>query len=164
MTAGVTFTPLQPKQHIIISNATVLFEPSVYGGNGTETRVNLVLRAQSLASGGAALEAVRSIEASLGLDSRYSVAKGDDTIKCKLVLDEVRTFDAEHAAFAVPSPAQWKGALVNARLEVRGSWQSRLGSGLSIVCTDVQFLGGTTAVAPPAVSPFLEPQAIAVHC
>ena len=84
---------------------------------------------------------------------------GDGTIKCKLILNEVSTFDAEHTGFIAPATAQWKGALVNARLEIRGSWQSRsLGMGLSIVCTDVQFLGGggSGSEAPPAVSPFLE--------
>ena len=103
---------------------------------------------------------MRNIEAGLGIDSRNSVAKGDDAIKCKVALNEVRAFDAEHTAFVAPAPPQWKGALVNARLEVRGAWKSRLGSGLSIVCTDVQFLGGTTE--GPAVSPFLEQEAIAV--
>ena len=160
--AGVTFNPVDPKPHFILQNAKVVFEPSVYGGDGTETRVNLVLRVPS--SGAAALrEKVRNIEAALGLEPRNSVMS-EDTIKAKLPLDQVRVFDQAHEPIEVPAPARWKGATINARLEIKGSWQSRMGTGLSIVCTDVQFLSDSTE-APPTASPFLgyhEEAAVAV--
>ena len=152
-TAGVTFNPLDPKPHLILPHAKVVYEPSVYGGDGTETRVNLVLRVPSTEAD-ELREKVRTIETALGLEPRNSVI-AEDTIKAKLPLDQVRAFDQAHEPIEVPAPARWKGATINARLEIKGSWQSRMGSGLSIVCTDVQFLTDS-AEAPPTASPFLE--------
>ena len=139
---------------------TVLVGPNVYGGDGSETRVNLVLRASPNALAPSLVEKVRSIEANLlGADSVKtcnSAIISEDTIKSKLALDSVNVFDAQHAAIDVPTPAQWKGRIVNARLEIRGAWQSRLGAGLSIVCTDVQFLTDSSDATPPAASPFMD--------
>ena len=64
---AVTFTPMNPKQYITLPEATVVFEPSVFGGDGSETRVNLVLK-PSPASANAHFDELRNLEASLNLD------------------------------------------------------------------------------------------------
>ena len=39
---AVTFTGI-PKQHFIVKGARILYEPSIFNGNGQEVRKNLVL-------------------------------------------------------------------------------------------------------------------------
>ena len=142
MTArAVTFTPLTPKEHILAHSATVVWEPSVFGGDGTERRLNLVLRVADNVC-----DALRSIEHGAALDC--SVVK-DDTIKVKIDTQECRVWGADH----LPSspPEQWRGTMVHAAIEVRGYWKSRNSTGLSVVCTDIQFVANGIA---PASSPF----------
>ena len=79
--AAVTVTPMNPKQFITLPEATIVFEPSVFGGDGTETRVNLVLK-PSPASATAHFDGLRKLGASLNLDPRNSVVRLDgETIK-----------------------------------------------------------------------------------
>lgn len=138
---AVTFTPLNPKEHLLAPNAIVVWEPSVFGGDGTERRLNLVLRVADNVC-----NALRSIEHGAALDC--SVVK-EDTIRVKIDTQECRVWGADH----LPSnpPEQWKGAVVHAAIEVRGYWKSRKSTGLSVVCTDIQFVTDGRA---PASSPF----------
>ena len=45
---AVTFVPLKPKEHILACDAIVAWEPSVFGGDGSETRLNIVLTRQKM--------------------------------------------------------------------------------------------------------------------
>ena len=155
--AAVTFTPMNPKQFITLPEATVVFEPSVFGGDGSETRVNLVLK-PSAASANTHFDQLRQLEASLNLDPCNSVVRPDgETLKCKIALDQVNVFNAQHEAIAaddMPPLSRWRNAVVNARLELRGTWKTRNGAGLSVACIDIQFLDGIEQKA--AISPFHE--------
>ena len=142
--AAVTFVAV-PKQYILARNKQVVYEPSVFGGTGTETRVNLVLSVADEPRGH-----LKAIEEAQGLGHALcSVIREDGSIRAKLDLDTVRIFNAAHQRVA--APAKWKGATMHALLEVRGHWKSRSGAGLSVLCTDIQLC----ADASPAVSPFL---------
>ena len=145
----VSFEPLAQKKHIILQNAVVQYEPSVYGGDGSENRVNLVLEACSES----AVQELLDFENSLNLDRCMSAVKPDGAIRSKLVLDEVRLFDSNHTRMD-KAPLSWRGAVVNAKLEIRGTWKTRTGSGLSLLCTDVQFMQGVEGSV--AISPFLD--------
>ena len=134
-----------------------MFEPSVFGGDGTETRVNLVLQ-PSVTSANAHFNELRELETSMNIDPCNSVVRPDgETIKCKIALDQVNVFNAEHqpiTADQMPALAQWRNATVNVRLEIRGTWKTRNGSGLSVACTDIQFLKGAEQKA--IFSPYRE--------
>jgi hypothetical protein len=146
---------MNPKEFVVLPEATVVFEPSVFGGDGTETRVNLVLK-PSPASANAHFDGLRKLEASLNLDPCNSVVRPDvETLKCKIALDQVNAFDTDHQPIKndqLPELVQWRNATVNARLEIRGTWKTRSGSGLSVVCADLQFRKSTEQGA--AISPF----------
>ena len=149
---------MNPEQFILLPEATVVFVPSVFGGDGTQTRINLVLK-PSPASATAHFDGLRKLEASPNLDPCNSVVRPDgETIKCKIALDQVNMFDKDHQSITVdqmPTLAHWRNAIVNARLEIRGTWRTRSGSGLSLACIDIQFLKGTEQEAA-VISPFRE--------
>ena len=72
---AVTFAAL-PNQYILVRDAVVVYEPSVFGGSGEEKRKNLVLSVPELAR-----VQLRSIEEDLVLGhSLCSVIKDDGNI------------------------------------------------------------------------------------
>ena len=122
----------------------VVYEPSVFGGNGEEKLKHLVLGVHDIVR-----VQLQSIEEDLVLgNSLCSVIKDDGNIRVKLDTDAVRIFDGDHAV--TTHPTQWKGATINVLLEIKGQWKSRSGAGLSVLCTDIQI---SNAVVP-VVSPF----------
>ena len=130
----------------IARDATVAWEPSVFGGDGTEKRVNLVLRvAEHIRT------AMHSIEANAAAEQMCSMVH-EDTIKVKLDLTTVRIWGDDN--LPAEAPDQWKGRVVHACIEVRGFWTSRMGTGVSAVCTDLQLVDN----AQPPMCPFLEHQ------
>jgi len=142
--SAVAFTAC-PKQYILVRDAQVVYEPSIFGGVGGEPRVNMVLNVCEVTR-----TQFKSIEDDLPLGHALcSVVKDDGHIRVKLDNDAVRIFDQNHAV--VPPPAHWKGATIHVLLEIKGHWKSRSGAGLSVLCTDIQL----AAAAAPAVSPFL---------
>ena len=143
-TRTVAFTAINPKQYVLAAGATVLWEPSVYGGSGVEKRLNLVLKVSE-----ATLAELQAIELAILRDAPgiCSVIR-EDSVRCKLDVDELRFWNADNVR--APTPESLKGAIVQAYIEVRGTWKSRTGTGLSIVCTDLQFSGE----AAPVIAPF----------
>ena len=149
--AAVTFSAI-PKQYILVRDALVVYEPSVFGAVGGEQRVNMVLSVPEVAR-----NQLTAIEDALVLGNALcSVVKDDGNIRVKLDNDAVRIFDTSHAR--VPAPTHWKGATIHALLEVKGHWKSRSGAGLSVLCTDIQL----AAEPPPVKSPFLQ-ETVAAH-
>ena len=141
--SAVTFSAI-PKQYVLVRDAQVIYEPSVFGGNGGEQRVNMVLSVPDLAR-----NQLKAIEDELGLGNTLcSCIKDDGHIRVKLDNDSVRIFDTNHVI--TPQPTQWKGVTIHALLEIRGHWKSRSGTGISVLCTDIQI----TLEPAPAMSPF----------
>ena len=132
MARNVTFEKLAA-QRICLSEATVMYEPSVYGGDGSEPRKNIVLTVDE-----ETMAPIRELEA--GIDSRklVSVIK-DGTLKVKMTMAGVRVYDTEKNL--VEHPAQWRDCMVNAIIQVRGKWTSKTQSGLSMEVTDLQIIG-----------------------
>jgi len=140
---AVTFAAL-PDQYILVRDAQVIYEPSVFGGTGAEKRVNLVLSVPELAR-----TQLKSIEEDLVLgNSLCSVVKDDGNIRVKLDNETVRIFDEQNTLTS--PPVRWKGVTINVLLQIRGQWKSRSGAGLSVLCTDIQL----SSVVAPVVSPF----------
>jgi len=141
---AVSFTSL-PNNYVLARGAKVVYEPSIFGGTGGEQRVNMVLTVSEDTR-----TQLTDIENSMPLGNTLcSVVKDDGNIRVKLDNDAVRIFDQEHKL--TQPPPHWKGATINALLEIRGHWKSRSGAGLSVICTDIQL----ASEAAPVVSPFL---------
>jgi hypothetical protein len=143
---AVTFVPLKPKEHILACDAIVAWEPSVFGGDGSETRLNIVLNAAENVRG-----VLRSIEANAAIERPLCSLIHGESIKLKIDTTTLRVWDEHHLPSSAPE--RWKGKRVHAMIEVRGFWHSRTASGISAVCTDIQFLADKEA--PPS-SPFTE--------
>ena len=114
-----------------LQSSRIVWEPSVYGGDGTETRVNLSLTANDeIAQQLLAMEEV--------LQGNVSTCLKEGIVKTKLSLNKVRVFDA--AGNRLPNPDKWKGYIVNAMVAVKGKWETRTQTGMCLECTDIQLL------------------------
>ena len=111
------------EQRILLSEATVVFEPSVYGGDGSEQRRNIVL---TLPPGAA--QPIQELEAGIG--PRLVSSMKDGTVRAKIMMPTVR----------VDHPAKWRGCVVNAVIVVKGKWATRTQTGLCMEVTDLQVL------------------------
>ena len=125
-----------------LNNVRVVWEPSVYGGDGSETRKNVCFSAPDEIA-----QAVTAMEEKLTAGPVVSCLR-DGTIRCKINMDKVRVFDA--AKRRIDKPDLWRGWCVNAMVLVKGKWESRNSTGLSLECQDIQFL----EQAPEAECPF----------
>ena len=124
-------------QHIIATDASVVWEPSVFGGNGSENRLNLVLRVTE--------DVIKSIRAAEQGCSATVIS--DETVKVKVEMDKLNIWGSDNTP--APKPTQWRGVEVKAKLEIRGFWKSVSGEGICVVCTDLQI-----SDAKPKTSPF----------
>ena len=137
---AVSFTALSSPVSVQVRNATVVFEPGVYGGTGEENRVNLTLRCDE-----AVMQQLREIE---GIDdfALVSCAK-EHGVRVKMLKDTVRIFDVYGAK--TTAPATWRGRVVNAQLIVKGRWKSRAQSGICVEASDIQLLQESEDVQCP---------------
>ena len=129
--SAVTFTAYAKSVKFSVRNARVVYEPSVYCGDGSEQRVNLTLLCDD--------NTVAELRALEGSDdfSLISCVK-EAGVRAKLDKTSVRIFDA--AGVATTAPSVWRSRRVNAVLVASGGWKSRSGSGVCINCTDLQLL------------------------
>ena len=130
---NVTFTACSldgKPMHILLEDVKIPFEPSVYGGDGTETRKAICFAGVSEEH----KQRLTTMEESIGATN--SCIK-DDLIRCKLDLEKVRAYDATKKRIEIPEST--RGWTVNVMAHVRGKWATRQGCGLSIEVTDLQF-------------------------
>ena len=131
MARNVNFEKLAV-QRVQVWGAIVEYEPSVYGGDGIEPRKNIVLAITEEEQG--LFQLLEQVVDSKKLTSCIK----EGTVKAKVTLDTVNIFDLEKNR--VKPPAQWKGQCVNAVLQMRGLWNSKTQSGLSLEVTDIQLV------------------------
>ena len=74
-----------------------------------------------------------------------SCIKGD-ALKCKINVDRVQMFDA--CANASPQPASWRDRIVNATAVIKGTWNTRTQTGLSIEVCAIQLLESKPPICP----------------
>ena len=130
---AVTFEKIV-EQRILLREANVVYEPSVYGGDGSEQRKNIVL---TLSSEEAKL--IQELEAGIG--PRLVSSMKDGTIRAKIMIPTVRVYDAKKKPIEHP---KWKGRVVNAVILVKGKWATRTQTGLCLEVTDLQVLDAPT--------------------
>ena len=116
--------------NLMLEEARVPFEPSAFGGDGSETRLSICFSGV----GDETKKQLAAMEESIGAST--SCIK-DDLLRCKINLDKVRTYDASKKRIEIPK--SMRGWSVNAMVHVRGKWVTRQGCGLSLEVTDLQF-------------------------
>ena len=140
MARNVTFEKLA-EQRILLSEATVVYEPSVYGGDGSEPRKNIVLTLTHEAA-----QPILELEA--GIDEKRLVSSmKDGTVKAKIMMPNVRVYDSEKNL--VGHPEKWRDCVVNAVIVIKGKWASKTQAGLSMEVTDLQILDHVPQQACP---------------
>ena len=138
-TRNVTFEKLAV-QRIILAGAVVVYEPSVYGGDGSEPRKNIVLAISPDQEA-----QFHEMEGVVDPKKLNSCVK-DGTVKAKITMASVNLYDASKNQ--VEQPQWWKGCTVNAVVQMRGKWSSKTQSGLSLEVTDMQILENEAPQCP----------------
>ena len=130
---SVTFTPCKQNGAQIqlrIDDTLIVWEPNVYGGDGSETRVNISFRCPAdIAS------IVHAMESAIG-EACSSIKDG--VLKCKVSLDKVAIYDANRQR--ISKPGSLKGWSANAIVNVRGKWSTKTQQGLCLEVTNLQLL------------------------
>ena len=110
----------------------IIYEPSAFQGTGQETRLNIMIRTSE-----EALNALADIERTI-LPSGYTSSMRDGAIRAKIDVTKAQFYD--QAGEEVGQPASYRQRC-NAAIEIKGTYQSRQGSGLLLEVTALQ-LGG----------------------
>ena len=127
---SVTFTGCSDRK-LVLTGVEVLFEPSAFGGDGTETRLGICFKVP--------LEIAEQVLAfETQLQGNVSSCVKEETLKAKISTDKVRIYDGSKKRSSLPS--SWKGTICNVSINIRGKWATRTQTGLSLEVTDVQLL------------------------
>ena len=131
---NVTFTPCSQEGKPFIANVedvSIPFEPSAFGGDGTETRKSICFQ-------GVSEELIQQLLATeKSIDATSSCIK-DSLVRCKINMEKVRCFDS--ARRRVETPPSLRGWHANVMVHVKGRWQTRQGCGLTLEVTDIQLI------------------------
>ena len=145
---SVTFTACSQEGKPLLlklQDVDIPFEPGVFGGDGTETRKSICFANVSTD----ALQQLTALEESIGATTS-NVKK--DMLRCKVNVDRVRMWDA--CGISTDAPESWHAWQVSAQIQVRGKWETRQGSGLSLEVRDIMFKSKQADAQPcPFTSP-----------
>ena len=134
------FEPMNPPVALPLRGVRVVYEPSVYGGDGTEVRKNIVLEVAQETLG-----IVRGHEASIDASKLCSCIR-DDNLRCKISMDKVRIFDQTDSLVA--PPVIWRDQRANVVVLLKGWWSTKTQTGLSMEVVDVQLTPDTPPRCP----------------
>ena len=144
---STSFTPLPKWESFRVDNCTILWEPGVYQGEGTENRVNVCVKSEQ------GVARILEFENCLGQSASVcSCVKGEDEfqhIKTKFVWDKIRFFDVAHER--VDKPPKLTGHSRNLIFNIKGKWASHGQVGLSLEVANIQLL---EPKEPDTKSPF----------
>ena len=129
----VTFEAMNPVSTFIMNGVTVVYEPSVFGGDGTELRKNIVFEVPP-----SAIHAIRDLESKIDPRRLCSSIKDDSHLKCKIQMDKIAVYGASQEI--IPQPELWRGVVINVAILVKGVWHTKMQSGLSIEASSIQVL------------------------
>ena len=140
-TGPTLFTPLLKWVNFKVTNAKILYQPGVFGGDGTEMRVNICIQSEE------GEEEIRLYERSLTGNVCSCIKEGH--IKAKMSWDKVRFFDI--AGKAVDKPNRLAGYKVNLVFLIKGKWAAMGKTGLCLEVSDIQLV---EEQEPQEFSPF----------
>ena len=126
---------------IHLSEAKVLFEPSVYGGDGTERRRGIVLEVSQ-----EDVNYVRALEANLDERKLISAIKEGGRLRAKIDMDAVRVWNQDKSPGEMPLVL--KDTHVSAAIQCNGTWSSKTQTGLVLAVTDLLIVPPTRQPCP----------------
>ena len=128
------FTPCPKWEAFRLDNAKIIWQPGVFGGDGTENRVNICFQSSE------GEDKIHEYEKCL-FGKVCSCVKGDDGfrhIKAKMAWDKVRFYDANSNKLL--KPPNLAGYVCNVMFAIKGKWQASGQMGLSLEVTNIQLL------------------------
>ena len=131
------FTPCPKWESFRLDNAKIIWQPGVFGGDGTENRVNICFQSSE------GEDKIHEYEKCL-FGKVCSCVKGDDGlrhIKAKMAWDKVRFYDANSNKLL--KPPNLAGYSCNVMFAIKGKWQASGQNGLSLEVTNIQLLEHT---------------------
>ncbi len=137
--SAVTFNAYVKPIPFLVRDATVVYEPSVFGGDGSETRVNITLRCDDKT-----VAAIRALE---GIDD-FSLVSAVKQMGVRAKMDKTNVIVYDTEGNVATAPDVWRGAKVNALIVAKGTWKSRSGMGVCLECTSLQLLPDEPMVCP----------------
>ena len=131
------FTPCPKWETFRIDDAKIMWQPGVFGGDGTENRVNVCFQSSEGES--------RIHEFEKYLSGKVcSCVKGEEGmqhIKAKMSWDKVRFYDTNSNVLL--KPPNLMGYKCNVIFAIKGKWQASGQNGLSLEVTNIQLLEPT---------------------
>ena len=131
------FTPCPKWEAFRLDDAKILWQPGVFGGDGTENRVNICFQSSE------GEDKIHEYEKCL-FGKICSCVKGDDGlrhIKAKMSWDKVRFYDVNNNKLL--KPPTLAGYRCNVMFAIKGKWQASGQNGLSLEVTNIQLLEHT---------------------
>ena len=131
---STAYTPLPRWEVFRVDDATILYEPNVYQGDGTENRVNICISSPDL------IAQMQMYEEELDGNVCTCIKEDKDPthVKAKLFWDRVRFFDCNNER--VDKPPRLAGYTCNVIFAIKGKWNSHGQHGLSLEVTDIQLI------------------------
>ena len=133
---STAFNPLPKWESFRVDNCTILWEPGVYQGEGTENRVNVCIRSDEVIN-----KILEFEKCFVGPATVCSCVKGEGElqhVKAKLIWDRIRFFDMGNER--VNKPPKLSGYLCNLIFNIKGKWASHGQVGLSLEVSDIMLL------------------------
>ena len=131
---SITFTACSQEEGkpllIKLQDVVIPFEPGAFGGDGTEARKSICFANAPSET----LQQLIALEESIGATTS-NVKK--DMLRCKVNVERARMCDA--LGKPTTAPETWRAWQVCAQIQVRGKWETRQGSGLSLEVRDIMF-------------------------
>ena len=152
-TRPVNFEALPEPENFTLECARIVYEPSVYGGDGTERRKNIVF-----AISPSAVARVEKMETLIETDRLCPCLKGD-ALKCKLNLDKTDVYDIDRKK--IDFPEELRGRAVNALVSVKGKWHTKTQTGYTIDVVAIQLLDEPLRECPFPLVPGPSPKFLA---
>ena len=130
------FTPCPVWESFRIDDAKIIWQPGVFGGDGTENRVNICFQSSE------GEDKIHDYEKCL-FGKVCSCVKGDDGlrhIKAKMAWDKVRIYEAQTQLGGPQKIPPLAGYKCNVMFAIKGKWQASGQNGLSLEVTHIQLV------------------------
>ena len=131
------FTPCPKWETFRIDDAKIMWQPGVFGGDGSENRVNVCFQSSEGET------RIQEFEKCLS-GKVCSCVKGEDGmqhIKAKMAWDKVRIYNTE--CKLIDNPPSLQGYKCNVIFAIKGKWNASGQNGLSLEVTNIQLLEPT---------------------
>ena len=138
----ITFYPIKSLEgqpiKFMIEQCRVCFVPSVFKGDGSESRLNLCLES--------GLGSIKIEQYESHLNGTICSAAKENYIKCKINLKTISLYNIDKKI--ENNEIDWMNLNCNCLIQVKGLWESTTQKGLQFECIALKVLAGTETPCP----------------